>query len=187
MGRGLYDYAKMTPTAAEVPQAISREPDAIDKYREQQAAIEKTKYLMESIEAQLQQGAPPQNVLYTALRCIALLTGANDWEQRQREALDAIYKDLAQESLFTDNAVIAAARLEDQKAQYIEKTRRRLKRIESETSTVYGLVQAVYGHLAALEDDVEAVESPGQVIYHGDGAARLHLRYCDQQARERKE
>lgn len=184
MGRGLYDYAKMTPTAAEVPQAISREPDAIDKYREQQATIEKVKHLMESIEAQLQQGAPPQNVLYTALRCIALLTGADDWEQRQQAALNAVYEDLAQESMFTDNAMLAAARLEDQKAQYIEKTRRKLRRIESETATVYGLVLAVYDHLSALEDGIETAESPGQAQYQWTGGRGLQMRYKDQQRKE---
>ena len=76
----------------------------------------------------MQQGTPPQYVLYTALRAIGLLTGASEWEARQRAALDATYSDLAQESLFVDSAATAAERLADQRRDYVEKLRRTLGR-----------------------------------------------------------
>lgn len=185
MGRGLFEYAEINPTAAETPQEARRGSDSIDTYHARRAAIDHSKQLMEAIESQLEQGTPPQYVLYTALRLIGLLTGAEEWEQRQRAALDAIYKDLAQESLFADNAATAAARLDEQQAQYIDKTRRKLKRIESETGTIYGLIQALLDHLDAMETGDE-IESPGQTVYNGSGTAKLHNRYMNQQARERK-
>lgn len=187
MGRGLFDYAEVNPTpaAAAAPQEAHRGPDALDAYHARRAAIDQSKKLMDAIEGQLEQGTPPQYVLYTALRLIALLTGAEDWEQRQRAALDAIYNDLAQESLFADNAATAAARLEDQRAQYIDKTRRKLKTIERETGTLYGLIQATLDHLGALEAGEEITTDP-QTVYNGGGLARLHNQYLDKKARERK-
>lgn len=185
MGHGLFKYAEMNQQ--EAPALEDQKPaEGMDRYIKRQSDIEHAKELMQSIEAQLQQGRPPQYVLYTALRVIGLLSGNTAWEARQRAQLDTIYKDLDQESLFADNAAKAEARLDEQRAQYIDKTRRKLKRIESETGTIYGLVQAVLDHLDAL-DTGDEIESPGQAVYRGDGVARLHNRYMDQQARARKQ
>ena len=128
MGRGLFDYSEMIPTAEELQQETQRPADGIDSYLQRRAVLDQSKQLLQSIESQLQQGTPPQYVLYTALRAIGLLTGASEWEARQRAALDTIYSDLAQESLFVDNAATAAERLADQRRDYVEKLRRTLGR-----------------------------------------------------------
>ena len=142
MGHGLFKYAEMNQQ--EAPDLEDQRPaEGMEKYIQRRADLEHAKELMQSIDAQLQQGTPPQYVLYTALRVIGLLSGNTAWEDQQRAKLDTIYKDLAQESLFADNAATAEARLDDQRAQYIDKTRRKLKRIETETGTLYGLVQAL--------------------------------------------
>lgn len=183
MGHGLFKFAEMNQQ--EAPDLEDQRPaEGMEKYIQRRAEMEHAKELMQSIDAQLQQGTPPQYVLYTALRVIGLLSGNTAWEDQQRAHLDTIYKDLAQESLFADNAATAEARLDDQRAQYIDKTRRKLKRIETETGTLYGLVQTLEQHLTALENG-EALE-PG-AIYTGDGVARLHVRYMNQQARGRKQ
>lgn len=187
MGNGLFKYAEMNKATADPIPDTPQQRDGMDNYLQRRAALDKSKELMQSIEAQIQQGTPPQYVLYTALRCIGLLTGATEWDERQRAALDETYKDLAQGSMFADNDALAMQRLEDQQAQYIDKTRRKLKRIENETGTIYGMIQAIYDHLAALENhgEIEA-DSPGQTIYNGNGMAQLHNRWLNQKARERR-
>ena len=75
-------------------------------------------------------------------------------------------------------------RLEEQRAQYIDKTRRKLKRIETETGHIYGLVQAINDRLAALEN-YEETPPADQKIYNGYGEAQLHNRWLNKKARER--
>ena len=126
MGRGLFEFEEVD--LDETAQETHSTPDGMDAYLQRRAALDQSKQLLESIESQLAQGTPPQYVLYTALRLIGLLTGASEWEARQRAALDHVYEDLAQESLFADNAAIAAQRLDDQRRDYVNKTRKQLMR-----------------------------------------------------------
>lgn len=184
MGEGLFKYAQMNQGPADPIPDTKGQRESIERYRQRQTDLAKSKELMQSIEAQLQQGTPPQYVLYTALRCIGLLSGATDWDERQRAALDELYKGLAQETLFTDNEALALQRLEEQRAQYIDKTRRKLKRIETETGHIYGLVQAINDRLAALEN-YEETPPADQKIYNGCGEAQLHNRWLNKKARER--
>lgn len=183
MDEGLFEFAQMNQGTPDPIPDTKGQREGVERYRQRQNDLAKSKELMQSIEAQLHQGTPPQYVLYTALRCIGLLTGATEWDERQRAALDETYKDLAQESLFTDGEALALQRLEDQQAQYIDKTRRKLKRIETETGHIYGLVQAINDRLDALEN-YEETPPPDQIIYNGGGPAKLHIRWLNKKARE---
>ena len=76
---------------------------------------------------QLEQGNEPQFILYTALKAIGLLTHDEQWAEAGQKTLDNVYADLAQQSFLTDNAAIAAARLDTMQTAYNEKLRRQLK------------------------------------------------------------
>ena len=84
MGRGLFEYAEVTPTTEEAQQEPQHPADGMDNYIKRRAVLDQSKQLMQSIDAQMQQGTPPQYVLYSTLRLIGLLTGATEWEERQR-------------------------------------------------------------------------------------------------------
>lgn len=84
--------------------------------------------LMESVTEQLDKGNAPQLILYTAIKAIGLLANAPEWMEAAHGALDAVYADLEQDSFITDNAAVAAHRLEEKQHQYNEKLRRQLER-----------------------------------------------------------
>lgn len=125
MGKSLAEYAAQHPQ-----QEPDRERQAIadtaQSYRERQQEREQAEQLKASIAQQLQEGNAPQYILYTAIKAIGLLTHDEEWTEAQNQALDSIYEDLAQQSLLTDNAAIAAQRLDTMKKQYNDKMRRQL-------------------------------------------------------------
>lgn len=125
MGKSLEEYAAQHPQ-----QEPERERQAIAEtarsYQDRQQERETVEQLKTSIAQQLQEGNAPETILYTALRAIGILTHDEAWTEAQQQALDSIYADLAQQSLLTDNAAIAAARLEAMQTQYNEKLRRQL-------------------------------------------------------------
>ena len=96
-------------------------------YNDRQQEREIVEQLKASILRQLEQGNEPQIILYTALKAIGILTQDAQWAADGQEILDKVYSDLAQESLLTDNAATAAARLDTMQATYNEKLRRQLK------------------------------------------------------------
>ena len=153
MGRGLFELEEVTPATDPTPQEAPRQADSMDAYLQRRAALDRSKQLMQAIESQIQQGSPPQYVLYSALRLIGLLTGASEWEARQRETLDTIYKDLAQESLFADNAAIAAQRLEDQRREYVKKQRNTFTRQLKGLAKMERALNEALDALQELDDD----------------------------------
>lgn len=173
MGQGLFKYAAMNPATADPIPTTKQQRDGMDSYIQRQADIDKARELMQSIDAQLQQGSPPQYVLYTALRCIGLLTGAKAWEDTQRERLDTIYADLAQASLFTDNEALALQRLEDQKQAFTLKTIRKLKRTLHECETMSNFLRDTIAGCERVRDGNE-FNYPGEIQDERDGKYDIH-------------
>lgn len=126
MGKSLAEYAAQHPQ-----QEPERERQAIAEtarsYQDRQQEREQVEQLKASIAQQIQEGNAPQYILYTALQAIGILTHDEEWAQAGKQTLDSVYADLAQQSLLTDNAAIAAQRLDAMRAAYNEKLRRQLK------------------------------------------------------------
>ena len=158
MGFGLLDYAQQHPDTQEPPQEAQAIRGTAQTYRNQQERQEKTDRLKESILQQLEQGNAPQLILYTALNAIGTATSDDSWTETATGFLNTVYGDLMQESFVTDNAAIAAKRLEEQRAEYVEKTRRRMKNLQRETNTLYGCIQTILEHLDALENIPEPLD-----------------------------
>lgn len=122
MGIGLLEYADHNPGQAEPEQARREIAETVRSVQDQ----EKIQELKDSITRQISQGREPQYILYTAVRVIAMLTNDGEWEQQQRDALDGIYKGIAQESLFRDSRAAAADMREKHLSDYVQKTRRQI-------------------------------------------------------------
>lgn len=127
MGKSLAEYAAQNPQP-EPPQERQAVAHAARSYNDQIAERDQVERLKASIAQQLQEGEAPQYILYSALRAIGLLTHDEAWAEAQQKTLDSVYSDLAQQSLLTDNAAIAAARLDAMQTEYKEKLRRQLQR-----------------------------------------------------------
>ncbi len=123
----LQEYAAAHPSQ-EPPQEQQAIAAAARSHEDRQQAQEEVKQIKDTITYQLEQGIAPQFVLYGALKAIGILTLDEEWAEAGKRQLDAIYKDLAQESLVIDNAAIAAQRLETMKTDYNEKLKRQLQR-----------------------------------------------------------
>lgn len=126
MGKSLEEYAKQHPQQ-EPEQERQAIASTAKTYRERQQERETVDQLKASIMQQLEQGNEPQFILYTALKAIGLLTHDEQWAEAGQKTLDNVYADLAQQSFLTDNAAIAAARLDTMQTAYNEKLRRQLK------------------------------------------------------------
>ena len=120
MGKTLAEYAAQHP--AEAPQADT----AARSYHNRQEERERTEELKQSILQQLQEGNAPELILYTAITLIGMTD--KEWAAECKAILDSVYADLAQQSLLTDNAAAAAARLEKMQRTYNDKTRAQLQR-----------------------------------------------------------
>lgn len=125
--KSLEEYA-----AAHPQQEPERERAAIQQaamtYREREQGRETVAQQKASILQQLEQGNAPQYILYTAIKAIGLLTQDAAWTEAAQKTLDSVYADLAQQSFLTDNAAIAAQRLETMQTDYNDKLRRQLTR-----------------------------------------------------------
>lgn len=124
MGKSLEEYARLHPQPEPDQRAME---ETARTYNDRQQEREIVEQLKASILRQLEQGNEPQIILYTALKAIGILTQDAQWAADGQEILDKVYSDLAQESLLTDNAATAAARLDTMQATYNEKLRRQLK------------------------------------------------------------
>ena len=127
MAKTLEEYAAQHPQ-----QEPERERQAIEETArsdgEQMQERETVEGLKASILQQLEQGNAPETILYTALRAIGILTHDEQWTEAGKQTLDKVYADLAQQSFLTDNAAIAAQRLDTMQAEYNDKLRRQLQR-----------------------------------------------------------
>ena len=153
---GLLEYAAQNP-AQEPPQERQAIETTARNYREQQEAQETAAALKDSIAQQLKQGNEPQYILYTALKAIGLLTNDPEWTEAQRQRLDKVYADLAQQSLFMDNAAIAAERLEKMQGDYIDRMRRQL----TKSLNGYRRIEKALTEALQAVNDAESVKEPG--------------------------
>ena len=161
MGFGLFDYAQQNPDI-EAPQHEAQAiRDTAQTYRDQQERQEKLDQLKAGILQQLEQGDAPQFILYTALKAIGTATNDSNWTETATGYLNAVYSDLMQESFIDDNAAIAAKRLDAQRAEYVEKTRRKMKALQRETNTIYGCIQTIIEHLDTLENIPGSADDTG--------------------------
>ena len=104
---------------------------------------------------QLEQGNAPETILYTALRAIGLLTHDAEWTEAGKQTLDRVYADLAQQSFLTDNAAIAAHRLEQMQNDYNDKLRRQLTRNLNGYRRIEKALQEALQAVNALEPQEE--------------------------------
>ena len=127
MAKSLEEYAAQHPQ-----QEPERERQSIQEaaktYQDRQQERERIEQLKASIMRQLEQGNAPQYILYTAIKAIGLLTQDAAWTEAAQKTLDSVYADLAQQSFLTDNAAMAAQRLETMQTDYNDKLRRQLTR-----------------------------------------------------------
>ncbi len=125
MGKSLAEYAAQHPRQEpeQERQAIAETARSCQDRQQERETVEQLKA---SIAQQLQEGNAPQYILYAALRAIGILTHDTEWAENQKQILNNIYADLAQQSLLTDDAAIAAARLDAMQTQYNDKLRRQL-------------------------------------------------------------
>lgn len=154
MGKSLAEYAAQNPM-----QEPERERQAIEEtarsYREQMQERETVEGLKASILQQLEQGNAPETILYTALRAIGILTHDEQWMEAGKQTLDKVYADLAQQSFLTDNAAIAAHRLEQMQADYNDKLRRQLTRNLNGYRRIEKALQEALQAVNALEPQEE--------------------------------
>lgn len=123
--QSLEEYAAAHPQQEPAQAAIAQTPNP---YREREQLREQAAQAKASIMQQLEQGTAPQYILYTAIKAIGTLTQDAEWAEAAQNTLDSVYSDLAQQSLLTDNAAIAAQRLETMQSEYNDKIRRQLQR-----------------------------------------------------------
>ena len=152
MGTSLAEYAAQHPQQepARERQAVA---DAARSYHDAQVEREQVARLKASIAQQLQEGNAPQFILYAALQAIGILTHDAEWAQAGAQQLDSVYSDLAQQSMLTDTAAEAAARLEAMQRRYNDKLRRQLR---AQLSGYHRIEKALQEALQA----VDAIEPP---------------------------
>ena len=112
--------------AAKHPQDEPQQETA-RSYHDRQQERERVEQIKESIAHQLKAGNAPQYILYPALEAIGILTHDPEWTQAGQKALDTVYDDLAQQSMLTDTAAVAARRLDTMQQQYNDRLRRQLR------------------------------------------------------------
>lgn len=105
------------------------------------------------LERDLAAGRDPQIILYRALGIIGLLTDDEQFTQRTQGNIDAIYADLAQQSLFEDNAAEARKRLRDRQTEYITKLTRNLNKQLAGCKKIETAIQNVLSCLPQNSDD----------------------------------
>lgn len=123
---GLFDYAASHPDMENPVKDNEGARDTariIAEEKELKADAEELKRL---IGKRIHQGDHAHFILYTAVKCIGLLSHDPEWMDEQTAALNELYGDLSQESLFVDNAATAAERVEKKQRAFMEKLRKRI-------------------------------------------------------------
>lgn len=151
MAKSLAEYAAENPQEMPAAEREQMQHTATMKEQERERRQERAQIdrLKASILAQLEQGNAPQYILYTALETIGLLSHDEEFTTTGKKCLDNIYADLAQQSLLTDNAAIAAARIEEMQNSYNDRLRRQL---EKQLNGYHKIAKGLNDALAALDD-----------------------------------
>ncbi len=126
MRKSLEEYAERNQRPEPEQERRTMEETA-RTYTERRQELEAVEELKTSIMQQLEQGNAPELILLTAIRAIGILTHDEQWTNRGRQIIESVYNDLAQQSLLTDNAAIAAQRLERMQSDYNDKMRKRIQ------------------------------------------------------------
>lgn len=152
MSIGLFEYAQQNPGTQEPPQEAAAIRETAQTYRDRQERQQDVDRLKTSIMQQLEQGNAPQLILYTAVKAIGTATSDPEFTETATGYLDRVYGDLMQESFLTDNAAVAAQRLEDQRAEYMAKLRRQLDRNLKGIAKLDRAMQEAREAIAAFDD-----------------------------------
>ena len=147
MGKSLEEYA------ARHPQPEPEAADTARRYYEAQQERERVDQLKASISHQLEQGTPPQYILYAAIRAIGILTHDEAWAEAGAAALDRVYEDLAQQSMQNDEAAIAERRLKEILEQYSTTVLRQLNSQLRKTVKLEKALQEAIAAVNAFEQD----------------------------------
>lgn len=145
MAKTLEEYAAAHP----IPEPARPRAEGAGGYSDYLQRREQVQRMKDSIAQQLQQGAAPQTILYTAIKAIGILTADDPWSAAALESLDSVYADLAQQSMLADNDLIAAQRLDAMREQFATTTRRQLYRQQAAAGK---LQRAITEALQALEE-----------------------------------
>lgn len=152
MGKSLSEYAALYPpgSADPAPQDIPKTPPVVASI----PRIDEVSRLKASILRQIREGNAPQYILYAAVDAISILTMDTDWKTDTRAALDALYRDLAQASLLSDNEDEAAARREAARAEYNGKLRKDISRQIRGCKRIERALYAVLDALSLVEQEL---------------------------------
>lgn len=101
---------------------------AARSYTEKQEQAAQLADMKAHIIRQLESGAEPQTILYSAISALGLATDDPAWTGAAHEKLESLYSDLAQRSFLTDEAAIAAERMNARHEEYCGKLQRQLLR-----------------------------------------------------------
>lgn len=162
MAKSLEEYAAQHPQ-----QAPDREQRAVQEaaktYQDRQQERERITKIKDSITYQLEKGNPPQYILYPALEAIGILTDDADWAEAGKQALDRVYADLAQQSIFTDDAAAAAQRLDAMQEEYNEKTRHKLMTQLNGCRRIEKALNDALDAIFSLESEMQELQEPEQI------------------------
>lgn len=149
MGKSLEEYAAQNPQTepAQGPAGTAR------TYKDRLEDLAQIDRLKASITRQLEEGNEPQFILYTAIKAIGILTQDPEWAEAGEATLDSVYADIAQESLLTDRATIAAQRLETMQGEYTRKLRAQAQRQLSGYKKIETALKDVLRALNELEEN----------------------------------
>lgn len=111
-------------------QAEQEQKQAEREQEEKQTLFLQAEELKQSILEQIERGAEPESILYSAVDCIACYAGDRAFREQARSSLDEIYADTLQTSMLQNETVKAAARLHERQADYYGKLKRYLIRQE---------------------------------------------------------
>ena len=154
MKKGIFDYWEEHPDTEDgtLTEQISA---AVDRrtYQEAREDQERAARLKDGIAEQIERGTPPEIVLYSAFELIGLYSGDPEWTKEQRAKLEAVYKDLEQQSLITDNAAIANARLKAAADDFAAKTRATIRTKINGCERLEKALRAALLELDALDGD----------------------------------
>ena len=149
MARGLFDYAEDAPQ-------IERPEAGADPIREYIQDTEEIARLQASVAAQIEQGKDPHVILFSAIKLIGVLTGADEWTTEQLERLEATYKDVEQQELFTESQALIDGALLEQKREYAAKLSVKLNRIIRECESLTISLQTARDAAERMSADLEA-------------------------------
>ena len=143
MAKSLAEYAAQNP----MPEPPQMAQDTGKSYAERREELDQAARLKDSIAQQIEQGADPQSILYTALRCIGLYSNDTEWTTATQSALDSIYADLAQLSFTRDNAALERERLQKLQEEYNtnlrQDIRRKIRGLEKVNRALFAVLEAV--------------------------------------------